>query len=49
MYYPHMERQDQYVRILVRIKELDNKLIEIISEMKVINEKIDNLMKSSIH
>lgn len=47
MYYPRMERQDQYVRLLARTKEMDNKLNEIIAEIKAINEKIDHLMKSS--
>jgi hypothetical protein len=46
MYYPHLERQDQYVRLLTRIKELDSKLNEIIAELKGIHEKMDTLVNA---
>ena len=46
MYYPHLERQDQNVRVLVKVREIDDKMTEILNELKIINDKIDSLIKS---
>ncbi len=49
MYYPHLERQDQYVRVLSRIKRMEDTLEEMVVELKAINDKMDELMKLLPH
>ncbi len=46
MYYPHLERQDQFVRVLARLKKIEDTLEEVKAEMKAINEKLDALIQS---
>ncbi len=49
MYYPHLERQDQFVRVLARLKNIEDTLEEVRAEIKTIEEKLDTLIQSPSH